>query len=72
MGPDGPRRSFPSLVPVSFEKTSSLGALSYLGRDVTDPLAAAETRRGQGETPSAEGVGGGDGGEIPPAGGEGR
>ena len=66
------RRFSPFLVPLSLGKTPSLGALSYLGRDVTDPLAAAETRRGQGETPSAEGVGGGDGGEIPPAGGEGR
>ena len=58
--------------PPPLEKTPSLGALSYLGRDVTNPLAAAETRRGQGETPSAEGVGGGGGGDNPPAGGEGR
>ena len=46
-------------------KTPSLGALSYLGRDVTDPLAAEETRRGQGETPSSEGVGGGGRDEVP-------
>ena len=42
---------------LALEKNPSLGAPSYLGRDVTDTLAAAEKRRGQGETPSAEGVG---------------
>ena len=37
--------------------TPPLGALSYLGGYVIDTLAATVKRRGQGETPSAEGVG---------------
>ena len=46
----GPVALLLPVVPLPLEKTPSLGALSYLGRDVTDPLAAAETRRGQGKT----------------------